>query len=70
MPTVTGNVFGAVARLATDPTPTYADVNRTGLNQFADFTQQTGSVTIGGVAYNVWVSDFAVFATGDEVEFR
>ena len=70
MPTVTGNVFAAVARIATDPDPTYADVNGTGLNQFADFTQQTGTVTIGGAAYNVWVSDFAVFATGDEVEFR
>ena len=70
MPTVTGNVFGAVARLATDPDPTYADVNGTGLNQFVDFTQQAGTVTINGAAYNVWVSNFAVFATGDEVEFR
>ena len=70
MPTVTGNVYGAVARIATDPDPTYADVNGSGLNEFADFTQQTGTVTIAGAAYNVWVSDFAVFATGDEVEFR
>ena len=70
MPTVTGNVYAGVARLATDPDPTFADVNGTGLNQFADFTQQTGTVTIGGAAHNVWVSDFAVFATGDEVEFR
>ena len=70
MPTVTGNVFAAVARLATDPDPTYADVNGTGLNQFNDFTQQAGTVTISAAAYNVWVSNFAVFATGDMVEFR
>ena len=56
MPTVTGNVFAAVARLATDPDPTFADVNGTGLNQFSDFTQQSGTVTLGGSAYNVWVS--------------
>ena len=70
MPTVTGNVFGAVARLATDPAPTFADVNGTGTNQIADFTQQAGTVTLDGAAYDVWVSDYAVFSTGDEVEFR
>ena len=70
LPTVTGNVFGAVARLETDPEPVFADVNGSGLNQISDFTQQAGTVTINSAAYNVWVSNYAVFVTADEVEFR
>ena len=70
LPTITGNVFGGVARLSSDPTPTFADVNGTGLNQFNDFTLQAGTITIGVDTYDVYVSDYAVFVTGDQVEFR
>ena len=70
MPAVTGNVYAGVARLTSDPAPTYADVNGTGLNQFSDFTQQAGTIALGGSSFNVWASDNAVFATGDIVEFR
>ena len=70
MPAVAGNVYGGVARLSTDPAPVFADVNGTGTNQISDFTQQAGTVEIGGADYDIWVSDYAVFASGDEVEFR
>ena len=70
MPAVAGNVKAAVARLASDPAPTYADVNGQGINQIADFTQQAGTIEINTDTYDVYVSDYAVFATGDRVEFR
>ena len=70
MPTVTGNVFAAVARISTDPEPTFADVNSQGINQFSDFTKQAAEIAINGDMYEVWVSDYAVFSTGDMVEFR
>ena len=70
LPTQAGNVYGAVARLSTDPTPTHADVNGSGFNEFTDFTLQAGTIDIAGSAYDVYVSNYAVFATGDSVEFR
>ena len=70
VPTVIGNVYAAVARISTDPEPTYADVNGQGINQFSDFTKQVAEIDINGDMYEIWVSDYAVFATGDRVEFR
>ena len=70
MPTVTGNVFGAVARLASDNAPVYADLNSSGLNELTDFTIQVGGLDIGGDAYVIYVSNYAVFGTGDSVIFR
>ena len=70
MPAVAGNVFAAVARISTDAEPTYADVNSQGINQFSDFTKQAAEIDIDGDMYEVWVSDYAVFATADMVEFR
>ena len=70
LPAVTGNVFAAVARISTDPEPTYADVNSQGINQFSDFTKQAVEIDINGDMYEVWVSDYAVFSTGDLVAFR
>ena len=70
LPTVTGNVFIGVARLASDPAPTFADVNSQGINSFTDFTQQAGTITINADTYDVYVSNYALFQTGDRVEFR
>ena len=67
---VVGNVFAAVARISTDLEPTYADVNAQGINQFSDFTKQVAEIAIAGDMYEVWVSDYAVFIAGDQVEFR
>ena len=70
MPDVVGNVFAGVARINTDPEPTYADVNNQGINQFSDFTKQADEIEINSAMYEVWVSDYAVFSSGDTVEFR
>ena len=70
MPTVTGNVFGAVARLASDPAPVHADLNNSGLNSLSDFAKQTATLEIEGATYDIYASTYAVFATGDAVEFR
>ena len=71
LPAIVGNVYAAVARISTDPEPTYADVNSQGINQFSDFTKRVAEIDIGnGDMYEVWVSDYAVFADGDTVEFR
>ena len=63
-------VFAAVARISTDPEPSYADVNSQGINAFTDFTKQANEIAINGDMYEVWVSDYAIFVTGDRVEWR
>ena len=70
MQAVVGNVFAGVARISTDPEPNYTDVNGQGINQFSDFTKQLAEIDINGDMYEVWISDYAVFVTGDTVEFR
>ena len=66
----TGNVQLGLARLASDPTPNFLDINATGLNQFGALMQQSGTVTISGSTYNVWVHENSLPYQGATVEFR
>ena len=68
--TPTGNVQLGLARLATDPAPTFLDINATGLNQFGALMQQSGTVTIASATYNVWVHENSLPYQGATVEFR
>ena len=70
LPAQQGAVYAAVARISTDPEPTYADVNSQGINAFSDFTKQAAEIEISGAMYEVWVSDYQIFVTGDRVEWR
>ena len=66
----TGNVQLGLARLASDPAPNFLDINATGLNQFGALMQQSGTVTISGSTYNVWVHENSLPYQGATVEFR
>ena len=65
-----GNVQLGLARLASDPTPIFLDINATGLNQFGALMQQSGTVTISSATYNVWVHENSLPYQGAMVEFR
>ena len=69
-PVIAGNNYFALARLATDPDPTFLDLDMSGLNQIGGVTEQSATVTINGSAYDVWVSNRAIDVSGALVEFR
>ena len=69
--TLTGNVFFAVARPATDDAPTYADLDDSGTNQIGtSLVENAVSVLIGGVTYDRWISSAAANFGGAKLEFR
>ena len=68
--TLTGNVFAAFARLASDPTPNFLDLDNSGINQFGALMQQAGTETVNSAAYNVWVLENAGAYQGVSAEFR
>lgn len=69
-PTVDTNRYFALARLATDPTPTFLDLDSTGVNQIGGLTMQVGTLVIDGDTHNWWLSNNANDISAALVEFR
>ena len=66
----TANYYFAIARLASDPTPTFLDVNSSGFNEFGSMIKASAPLTISSASYDIYVSHHAVAETGDIIVFR
>ena len=69
LPNVAGAVRLAVARLSSDPAPTFFDVGGSGQNQFGALTQ-AATIMIGSAEYDVYEAAHALEYGGSTVEFR
>ena len=68
--TPSGDVYFALARLASDPEPTFLDFNSSGLNQIGGVTKSTTTIEIGGETYAIWISNNAGSYQDGTIEFR
>ena len=66
-----GNVYALLWRIATDPEPTFYDVNGSGFNQFGTLIKEATNITLtNGDVGEVWVSENALPYQGALMEFR
>ena len=68
-PTVNTSRYFALARLASDPMPTFLDLDSSGLNQIGGVTMQS-TLEINSETYNWWLSNNPIDISGAIVEFR
>ena len=67
--TLSGSVYFALARLASDPDAIFLDVGNSGINQIGGLTDEV-ELTINGQTYNVRVSENSAEYGGSTVEYR
>ena len=71
IPDLAGDIFVAVARLATDPAPTFVEFDDGGLNVITAFAEATDTLdVVAGSAYNIWITSAAADYGARPLEFR